>query len=233
MAKNLIQKLGTGIALTGLVAGSMLSGGCANQSAQPTQSTRVEAEYSIESEVYDFVNSLAEKIPKDFERSRSGSRGWIYHDKSLKVGDDLLIPGFPTGGEGRFVNIYPNGNFSLGHYWDEKAVSFGYWNKEIILGKTNRVPIPGSQDSNRDNMRGVIITYSEKNGKWMKNYIDTKDIKNGMKIEDIPIKYSKQVNPQEVKSYLELIDRLRETYSSEDRTDSLEFSITLIEPSSK
>jgi hypothetical protein len=202
----------------GLLVGSMLAlaaYGCTPRQPNP------------EKEVYGFAGSLCNE--KGLEKARSGSHGWIYHDKSLEVGDNFLMPGMPKSGSGRYIRVYPDGDMNAG-FWDyEKMKAFSEGNN--ALADTNLIGIEYKKDKDEIMLfnKSFIAKYSKKNGRWAKTVYDAAGIKGELKLDRLPVKSETYADEKEVKSYLNLIERLRKSYPSEGRTDSADFSIR-IEP---
>lgn len=77
-----------------IVGGAANLTGCTSISRDLNKTEQLDRKIDLkqeEQEVYEFADKLSRKIPEDFVKSRSGSQGWIYHDKSLEVskGDDV------------------------------------------------------------------------------------------------------------------------------------------------
>ncbi|MBM3234067.1 hypothetical protein FJZ19_03145 [Candidatus Pacearchaeota archaeon] len=189
--------------LARIVAGAGLGGLMAILPASQISCTNSRApvvykEYKEQEAAYNFGQELKRENPKAFKKSY-GNDSIIYHDSSLKFGNDSLIRGFPESGKGRFVDISKDGRINAGYWGDkEKVVAFSYEpeKQEIIIAEGN------------------TLTYLKKGDAGWEKRTYSGSVPEGMKFEDIPFRNLGKADKNEVQKWLDLVREISGKFSA-------------------
>ena len=213
---GLVGRVLAGLVVVGGVVGLGSLGGCVSQEVLEIKREvkRKELEHNnLERELYDFVESLATKIPEEFEKAQSGSGERVYYDKSLKIGiEDFLFKGdMPMHGVGRFVGINSDGDISVGYGDSENRLIGFYYDKddnECIIFSKNYYDKSGSMVTRR-----LIHSYSGRKRNFWSEWETTSG-----KFGEGKSFFSMEgpVDEAELKEAFELIEKIRETYSEDN-----------------
>lgn len=125
----------------------------------------------IEDEVFRYIDNLNRRSPESFENSQAGTRGRIYHDRTLTVSTGA-IPGWPKEGRGDYIMTYPDGDINAG-YSGERLIS--------LSCEQNKVRIANNS---------TVIEYTRTASGWEKNTYDTSRTKTDKPKETEKLEFS-------------------------------------------